>query len=138
MTARFRGPGRRGLRDEVQSTWSVYDASRPLRKSDLAEPPPPEVAASVADTSNRAATPDGGARTCDAVRLDGPHGSKPITLDKPEDVCRFETATDENLAMLFGVTVEDVQESRRWAREQAEKHPAGIATVTSIDANTKH
>jgi hypothetical protein len=120
MTGRFRGPGRRGLRDEVQATWSVYDATRPIRKADLAEPSPPEVATESRDP-NRAPPPDEGTT---------------VLLTNPEDAVRFVAATDAELARLFGVTEMDVRESRRWAEEQAKAHPAGIVTVTSIDPAT--
>lgn len=111
---RFRGPGRRGLRDELQSTWSVYDAARPIRSEDFTEaaPLPPESAS----TSTR--------------EVSAPHGGT-ITLDKPEDVSRFVEATDAQLAALFGVTEMDVRESRKWAREQSER--LGTVTVTGID-----
>jgi hypothetical protein len=109
MTGRFWGPGRRGLRDEVQSTWSVYDATRPIRKEDLAEPSPPEVAHESRDP-NRAPPPD--------------EGTTPVI----DPIGK----SDAEIAMLFGVTEMDVRESRRWAEEQAKAHPAGITPGSKV------
>lgn len=126
---RFRGPGRRGLRDELQSTWNVYDAVRPIRKEDLelagectapaqAEPPQP----SASPPHDAEAATHGGAT------------SNTITLTNAEDVARFTKATDAELAAMFGLTEMDVRESRRWARENADR--LGAVTVTGVDATT--
>lgn len=115
MMGRFRGPGRRFMRAEIQETWSVYDATRPIRKADMDEAVPPQPGA----TAPPAAAPekDGGART--------------VTLDDPTMVSKLTSATDAPIAQLFGVSEMEVRESRRWAREQADR--LGTVTVTGID-----
>lgn len=35
--------GRRQARAEIEATWQVWDARRPLRKEDMAAPSPPDV-----------------------------------------------------------------------------------------------
>lgn len=119
---RFRGPGRRGLRDEIQSTWSCYDAVRPIRAEDLAEPSPPVVGR---DPNRASPSPDEG------TTLRTAHGPMTVTLDDPSAVTQFTEASDADLAMLFGVSEMDVRESRKWAREQATN---GTVTVTGIDS----
>lgn len=154
--SRFRGPGRRGLRDEMQATWNVYDATRPIRKEDLAAPPPPEDAPQppAGGTSNRALEPEGGA-VCFACGIpDGVHQRAPtprqrlrFSLDAQVDICDeclvrmnaaepplvLTDATDAEIAKTFGVTEMDVRESRRWAREQAER-----STLVEGDPAVKH
>lgn len=49
---------RREQREELQSTWHVYDAARPLRAEDMAAPPQPETATPAAEASP---APRGGA-----------------------------------------------------------------------------
>lgn len=87
---RFRG-NRRTQRDEVQSTWNVYDAARPIRKADFAigEPPEPERPAAA-----------------------------PVKLPDPDLVTQM---TDAEIAAHMGISEMDVREARKWAREQDER-----------------
>lgn len=50
------GGGRRAMRDEMQATWAVWDAVRPITKQDLVEPPQPEAV----PTAEPSSQPDGG------------------------------------------------------------------------------
>lgn len=40
--SRVKGGGRRALREEIESTWHVWDATRPIRKEDMAVAVPPQ------------------------------------------------------------------------------------------------
>ena len=121
---RWRGPGRRGLRDEVQSTWSVYDAVRPIRQEDLepvvqpedlAEPSPPVVGRD----PNRAPPPDEGTTPASQFAL------------SEDFLSRIEQTSDAEVAKVFGVTEMDAREARKWARAQA-------ATVEASKPGSKH
>ena len=114
------GGGRRSQRDELQSTWHVYDALRPIRRADLedsAEPTPPAAAIPPAGGSEASDRARGHSLTTTAVRL-----------PSHDDVTSM---SDDAIAALVGITAMDVREARRWAREQTERlGPATIDTTS--------
>lgn len=113
MSRRIR-PGRREHRDELQSTWSVYDASRPIRRSDFdANAERDELVASKASASVIAPV------------------APAIVLPRPEDVSSM---SDADIAALMGITEMDVREARKWAREQAER----LGDATFATSGEKH
>lgn len=111
------------MRDHVQSTWNVYDAYRPIRKTDL------DLAGECAAPAT-ASPPTPSALVPPSAKAETQGGTTPV------DAQWIARATDTELAALFGVSEMDVRESRRWAREQTER-TAG-ATVTEADPTTKH
>lgn len=152
MSGRFRGPGRRGLRAEMQATWNVYDAARPIRKEDYLEaaapqPNPPASPGLEADELGAAVCFACGIPAGVHQRAPTPRQRKRFHLEEQVDICDeclvrmnaaeppivLTDATDEQIAKLFGVTEMDVRESRRWAAEQAAR-----ATLTESDPTVKH
>ncbi len=103
---------RRQQRAEIQETWNVYDARRPIRAEDMAVPPQPEP-----ETAEASPAPQGGTTS---------HAALDAVLAH-----RLETADDASIAALFGLTEMEVREARKWAREQDER--LGAVTITASD-----
>lgn len=151
-----RSGGRRGMRAELESTWTVYDAARPIRREDMAEPSPPVVATPSRDP-NRALEPDEGATCFACGNPEGVHQQAPtprqrlrFSIGEQVDICdeclvRMNAAEppimvtgqpDAVVAKVFGVSEMDVREARRWAAEQAERLEG--ATLTEANPAVKH
>lgn len=153
MTRPFRGGGRRGLRAELQSTWNVYDAARPIRKEDYLEaaaPQPDPPASPGVEADEHGAARCFGCGTVDDIRAHVPSPNQRrrfqfngahvvlcepcfVSMTAAEPPTDITTQTDAEVAQLFGVTEMDVRESRKWAREQAER-----STLVNGDPAVKH
>lgn len=105
--------GRREQRAELESTWHVWDATRPLTRHDLAAPPPP-------------------APETAAKREPTPHGGT-LTLTDPNDVCEFERVDIQDLTEEQGVAIFGSNYFPWLSEIRCPRRRSGTVTVVGID-----